>query len=462
MQNYHEKKVLVIGLGISGRAAAHFLLRKKASVAAVEQKKEVLESPEVLSLRKIGLQVYFEYESIPVNSFDLVVVSPGVNPQNSYYAQALKNGIEVIGEMELACRSLNNRMIGITGTNGKTTVTLLITHILNATGIQAKALGNIGIPLTTEIEEITPHSLLVVELSSYQLETMASPVIDTGVILNITPDHLDRYFTMENYAKAKFSIIDCLKNKGKLFIEDSTYQQFHSLIKNKDSILRYGYQTDCDIYSDGSHIFSEGKKEYILPEEIPGRKSHDLENIMASYAICKQYGVSPSQFFEALKTFKKPPHRIEFVGKHEGITFINDSKGTNIDAVIRAVESIQGQIILIAGGVDKGFPYTSWIREFQNKVPLVCAIGEAAQKIKNDIDPFIPVRCFSSLEEAVLFGTSQAKKGESILLSPGCSSYDMFKDYIHRGDEFKKIVKKLIENGRDHEPKRHNTCSCIA
>ena len=349
-----------------------------------------------------------------------------------------------MGEIELGCQVAKNPMLGITGTNGKTTVTLLVTHVLQHCAQAAKALGNVGIPFTRELLNIDVQSTLVLELSSYQIETLYQPCLEAGLILNITPDHLDRYQNMEAYAKAKCEIERSLKPGKDLYMEESAWQQYGHLLKSQKPRL-YGYHASNFISTDLFTVFRDGKKAFDLPSGLRNKKSHDLENLLAAYALCADRGITGEGFLDAWQSFKKPSHRIEFFIEHQGVRYYDDSKGTNIDAVMRAVQSLEGPLILIAGGVDKGAAYTPWIEVFRNKVKLICAIGQAAGKIHEQIASQIPVMVFNSLDEAVQQATQVVQKGESVLLSPGCSSFDMFKDYVHRGQEFQRIVRAQLE-----------------
>lgn len=440
-----NRRVLLLGLGISGQAAAEFLLRRGAKVVGVDGNKGLLESnPHIAELRKQGLQTLHDSQPCQAANFDLVVVSPGIPATHPFYKQALQAGLEIIGEVELACREITQKCIAVTGTNGKTTVTSLIAHVLNHNGKKARALGNIGIPLTSAVDadEVGKTEILVIELSSFQLETLRRPFIDAAVILNITPDHLDRYSSMEEYALAKIRIKDNLKPSGKLYVEDKSLQEFHYLFGN-GRFLAYGYSKECYLTTDTKTVFLEGRPVFSVPETLRNKRTHDLENLMAAYLLCKDMGISADQFLAALQSFKKPAHRIEFVRTVQGVHYYDDSKGTNIDAVIRAVDTFNGNIVLIAGGVDKGAPYTPWMSAFNGKVKAICAIGQAAEKIKNDLGKHIPVELCKSLEEAVKHAASLTILGDTVLLSPGCSSFDMFKDYAHRGSEFQRIVKEF-------------------
>lgn len=446
MSEMKNKKVLVVGLGLSGRSAAKFLLKRGATVCGVDRNLELITNhQEVLELVQGGLLALHEPEHLDIGQFDLVVVSPGIPPTNPYYVAAQKAGIEIIGEIELACRFLDQPFLAVTGTNGKTTTTLLIAHVLNENRKMACALGNVGVPLTSELDSsefgLVDH-ILVVELSSFQLETLNKKVVDAGVILNITPDHLDRYPNMQAYAAAKLHLKDCLKPNGKLYIFESTYNEFRDLLKGYKP-LTYGYSPSCTFYTDKEQVYYKKNVEYFLPQHYRGLESHDVENMIAAYALCKEMGITPEQFLNALATFKKPAHRLEFVCSFRGVAYYDDSKGTNIDAVIRAVDALQGEIILIAGGVDKGAAYTPWIKAFAGRVKCVFAIGQAASKIKQDLSMSLTVEERPTLEDAVKDATTLAKPGQVVLLSPGCSSFDMFRDYAHRGEEFQRIVNML-------------------
>lgn len=440
---FEGKKVLVVGLGMSGQAAAHFLLQQGAIVHGVDRQAAVLrETPEWIDLIKQGLILEGEHLYHPISSFDCLVVSPGVPSIHPLYQQAKQAGIEILGEMELGCRFVKNRMIGITGTNGKTTVTLLVAHVLNQCGKPARAIGNVGKPLTRELLTADPDEIFVVEMSSYQLETLYQPVLDVGVILNITPDHLDRYEGMEEYAKAKFLMERVLKPGRDLYLEERAFKEYGYLLNNQH-VKTYGSSSDSWAFTRQGRFFIEGKETLSWPEKYQDQVSHEVENLMAAYLLCRSCGVGSEEFKSALSSFTKPAHRIQFVKQIKGVSYYDDSKGTNIDAVMRAVQSLKGTIVLIAGGMDKGAAYTPWLQAFANQVKCICAIGQAADKIQQQLSPHIPVHTFRTLDLAVRYAAVLAKEGDCVLLSPGCSSLDMFKDYAHRGEEFQRIVQQL-------------------
>lgn len=404
--------VLIVGLGRSGQAAARLLLHRGVSVMAVDSNATLLtRHPEIQRLKAEGLEVLHESAVTDLNGFAYLVSSPGIPSDHPLFSLATERGLEVIGEVELACRSLTGqRVLAVTGTNGKTSVTLLVTHVLNQSGCPAKAVGNVGLALCGEVDKGLGDEVLVLELSSYQLESLHARVLDAGVVLNITPDHLDRHGDMETYAKAKLSMSRCIKPGGLFLVQQQIVQQFPHLFEP------LCYQT-LDVGAD-----------------------HHAENQQAAWKLCETMGLHPEQFEKALKTFKKPPHRIQFVRQYAGVNYFDDSKGTNIDAVMKAVASIEGPIILIAGGVHKGASYVPWIPLFRGKVRRIYAIGQAAPVIQQELGQCIPVEVVASLEWAIKGAARQAFQGESVLLSPGCASFDMFRDYTQRGEEFQKIV----------------------
>jgi len=445
-QDFSDKCILVLGLGLSGKAACHFLLKRNAKVFGADSNQEVLDNdPEIANLKNLGLVAQHEQSFNDLSSFDFIVTSPGISSFHPLYQKALEQSKEIIGEIELASREITQKCLAVTGTNGKTTVTSLVTHVLNESNISAIALGNIGEPLCSALDDqkISQVQVLVLELSSFQLECLESRFIDAAALLNITPDHLDRYASMQEYAKAKMSILRNLKEDSNLYVEEKCFSSFFE--SKEDTIQSYGYDPVNPIYTDKSDLFINGIRQFNLPKELQGKKSHNLENFIAAFLLCKGCGVTESQFLKAYASFKKPSHRLEMVKTIEGVNYIDDSKGTNIDAVIRAVESITGNIVLIAGGVDKGFPYNGWILAFRDRVKVVLAIGQAKEKIQRDIGSNVLVELCETLQEAVLRAKFLSQEGETVLLSPGCSSFDMFKDYAHRGDEFKRLVNQLHE-----------------
>lgn len=427
------KNILIIGFGLSGRSAAQFLVSRGMNVIALDDKCE--------EVAKASIAVF---KNLPEDiSIDYAVCSPGIAPNHPVILELNKRHIKIISEVELAFQHIKNPIVGISGTNGKTTVTLLTAHILNACGMKARALGNVGIPLTSAVDTLDQDEIVVAELSSYQLEDLKGPLLDASVLLNITPDHLDRYHTMDAYAKAKMNLQHITKDPSRFFIDHKTFLEYGSLLHSAP--VSYGCG-DQKLSTDLNAIFFDGKYLIDLPTTLKNKKNHELENFLASFALSWSMGADLKSIQSAYETFIKPHHRIEFIKELQGVKFFDDSKGTNIDAVIRAVETMDGPVHLIAGGVDKGSSYAPWIPIFNHKVRKVYAIGQAAEKIHQELSSSIEVELHPTLESAVKAAYQNAKPKENVLLSPGCASFDMFKDYIDRGLSFQKIINQLSVN----------------
>ncbi|HSX13750.1 MAG TPA: UDP-N-acetylmuramoyl-L-alanine--D-glutamate ligase [Chlamydiales bacterium] len=386
-------RYVVLGMGISGKAAASYLLRQGHHVIGVDRKASALDLSELSGL-------VLSDENITFENVDQVIVSPGISLSHPLVQQAFAKNIEVIGEVEFAFRNIRNRCIGITGSNGKTTTTLQIAHVLKAAGLRARAVGNVGVSLSTVLGNVEDDEILVVELSSFQLDTLKQRCLDYAVILNITENHLDRYPSMREYAEAKIAIQDCLKENGTLFITEQ--------VQNRYSFKRKFAFFDV-------------------------------------FAICSKFGITRVVFDQALASFKKPPHRIEWIGEKDGVTFYNDSKSSNVESVIFAVRQMQNPVILIVGGTDKGSNYRPWIDCFKNTVKHVIAYGLAKEKIEHELEGSIPFTKVGPFAEAVEIACKMAQEKDIVLLSPGCSSYDQFANFERRGEVFKELIRKWIE-----------------
>ena len=426
------QRCLVLGMGVSGRSAALFLLKQGAEVFAYDIK-EGLRGPDIEALESMGLQWISIHSSIGVDNFDLAVVSPGVPPNDFLYKKILEAKIPFCGEIELAFRSINNPIIGVTGTNGKTTVCHLTAHILNSGGIPAKVLGNSGIALSSVLNK-PMDGVVVCELSSYQIETLSTKKLDAAAILNITEDHLDRYRTMERYAAAKIRIKDGLKEGAPLLVREDISSCYGAYLTGTD-VRTFDLSKDADISKD----FIDD----LLPIAYRGTFTHDVENMMAAYGLSKVIGIDDQIISNSYDTFSKPPHRIQLIKQIRGIKFYNDSKGTNVDAMKRAVESMQGAVHLIAGGKAKGASFKSLLPGFKGKVKTIAAIGEAKEQIVQEFGNDISVVICATLNEAVERLFDIARESDNVLLSPGCASFDMFKNFEHRGECFVKAVDAL-------------------
>ena len=375
-------KYLVFGLGISGKSVVKYLLAKGEKVIGVDQRKGSIPGIEVFD------------ENVSIEGIDCLILSPGIPRTHPLVCRAKEKKIEVISEVAFAFKYLKNKCIGITGSNGKTTTTLLVTHILNQCGIAAKAVGNVGISLSSCLIE-NKGEVLVVELSSFQLEELKGNYLDYAIILNISDNHLDRYLSYCEYVNAKLSIHNCLKEGGLFFAPIEIIDK------------------------------------YFL-------KALPFEN--GAFAICQQFGITIERFSREAKSFIKPPHRLEKVVRKDGSLAYNDSKSTSVASTLYAVTKLEGPLVIIVGGKDKGLNYLPWDRGFKGKVRYVVAYGEAKEKIAEHMPSFpnlIKIACF---EEAVKRALELANSEDMVLLSPGCSSYDQFENFEQRGNAFKKII----------------------
>ncbi len=414
-----KKKTLVLGLGISGKSAAVYLLRQGIQVVGVDGKALQLQ-PEY------PFEIFDDKEDISLEGVDCIVKSPGISWEHPLLKKAKEKKVAITSEMELALLALKDKgktLFAITGSNGKTTTTLLTTHILNACGKKALAVGNVGRAILSEID--SPFDHFVVELSSFQLETLELQVFDAACICNITPNHLDRYGCMEEYARAKFRVARCLKPEGRLFLHKEVTQEF-------------GYLIDAQMKEKVATIFP---LRYRHGESVIA--AHDLENLGSAFALTSFLGVEEEEFWQAFSTFSKPPHRIEFVRLHHGVRYVNDSKATSSDAMSKAIESMEGDVILIAGGLDKKGDFQSLKPLIKKKVKALLLIGSSAEKIERELHDVVSIEISETIDRAVMRAKDLAKPGENVLFSPGCASYDQFNNYEHRGEVFKQLVKEL-------------------
>jgi UDP-N-acetylmuramoylalanine--D-glutamate ligase len=415
------KKPLILGFGQTGKALANYFESQHIPYFVTDQK-----------------EGYSHEEAITLD-FDLLIVSPGIPKTNLVYAHALKMGICCVGEIELALQLLNIPVIGITGTNGKTTVTKLVSEGLNFLGIKAAPCGNYGVPLISFVGLQDQYQALVCELSSYQLETVSNQKLAHSVILNVTQDHLDRYASIEVYALAKWKIFDLTLPVGRCIVNCAILEEFHfestrELISFGKGFLKNGSMScECQLFLE----LMEGKA-----------SSKEMENWIAAFLLLEPYGMTAKKMTDLLESFEKPMHRIEFVKEIDQIRFYDDSKGTNVDAVIFAVEKFNQPLLLLVGGKDKQSNYHPWIEALKGKVKCMIAFGQAKEKMQKDLSSHFSFLGVDTLEEATRLAFEKADQGDVVLLSPGCSSFDAFKDYQHRGETFKQTVKTLLERKR--------------
>lgn len=450
------KKFLVVGTGISGIAAAKLLAGQGFPVILYDGNQE-LEIEEVRKKSPLLEQVEILAGQLPgrvLKDLDIAVFSPGVPTDLPLAGQIRQAGMEIWGEIELAYAFEKGKVLAVTGTNGKTTTTSLLGEIMKHAGLDTKVVGNIGIPYTSLAAGTTKDSVTVAEISSFQLETVHEFCPQISAILNITPDHLNRHHTMENYQQAKMRIA---ANQGEgqvcvLNYEDQVLREFSQQVKAEVVFFSSQRKLDQGVYLDGEEIIfaQDGKKDKLCNvRELMLLGKHNYENVMAAAAMAKAAGVSLEKIKEVLVAFPAVEHRIEYVAEKRGVRFYNDSKGTNPDAAIQAVHAMEWPTLLIGGGYDKNSEYDGWIDAFDGKVKKFVLLGATRDKIRDTAVrlgyPEDDIILVDSLEEAVTVCFQHAVSGDAVLLSPACASWGMFKNYEQRGEIFKELVRGLEE-----------------
>jgi UDP-N-acetylmuramoylalanine--D-glutamate ligase len=440
-----DKKVLVVGFGKTGLSTTQFMLNKGAKVTLVDHNKKIDVPKDMLAK---GLSV--EKGRHKIETFvrhDLIVISPGVPMIIRPIIEAQARGIEVISEIELAYRFLNAPLIAVTGTNGKTTTTSLLQHIFKLSGKDVFVGGNIGTPLIDYVLSGRKSDYVIAEISSFQLECIKNFKPSISVLLNVTEDHLDRYPSFEDYIYAKSRIF---MNQDKsdiavLNFDDSYVRAISERINAEQFFFTTKGYLERGAYYDGAFQFRRGndKQKTVFAKDSFLKGEHNRENMLAAVSVALLCGLPEDIIEKALLTFKGLPHRMEFVDEVEGVSFFNDSKGTNVGACIKSLESLNPPIILIAGGKDKGGSYLPLKNVIQKKVTALILIGEAKKRMQKDLGGVVPTFLADTLEKAVKEAFNKAEEGDTVLFSPACSSFDMFKSYEHRGECFRTLVGNL-------------------
>ena len=437
--NLQGIRALVVGMKKSGVASAEFLARRGAVVSATDLKP----LDELPGVRELGIPFTVQTPTV-FEGYDLIVPSPDVPYDLPPLEEARRRGVRVIGEVELAAPYLKGRTIGITGSNGKTTTTSLTGHILRESGVPVQVGGNIGLPVTAMVESSRDDGWNVLELSSFQLETIHEFRAHVGLALNVTQNHLDRHHTFENYAAIK----------GRLF--ETQQAEDYAVLNAEDPVcVAYAARTCATVqwFSGrkkvdpgatlcGNKLVLFGK---LLMEagEIPIRGRHNIENALAAAIAASRAGVEHAAIAAAVRSFRAVEHRLEFVRRLNGVDFYNDSKATSVDATLKALDAFAGGLWVILGGKDKGLDYAALRAPLTEKARAALLIGAAAGKIAEQITGAVPLVEAKTLDAAVRHAFAHAAPGDTVLLAPACASFDQFKSYEHRGEVFKQIVNGL-------------------
>jgi UDP-N-acetylmuramoylalanine--D-glutamate ligase len=431
----NNKRVVVLGLGISGMEAAKLLQDKGAEVTVRDNATDAKVTLRADALRSRGMGVELGTSVQASTRFDFCVLSPGINP-NAPIVQALRQaGLPMFGELEIAYRFCECPIVAITGTNGKTTTTELIDAVLTAGGKKTTPSGNIGTAFSAAVRDSANLDMMVLEVSSFQLEHIVEFRPRISVHLNLTPDHLDRYGSMEEYEAAKWQIYR--NQTADDFAVVNVNLRLPEIAARKITFSATGQVADYQLIDGwlvvrGEQVLEQSRTNLIGP--------HNAENMLAALAVADLYDIPREVAAAALCKYKPLPHRCEKVGVIDGVTFINDSKATNIDALEKALLSMQAPVVLLAGGKDKGLDFTGLRPLLREKVKAVVLIGQMTEKLFVAWNSAVPCVRATTLADAVEQTLKQAKSGDAVLFSPGCSSYDMFKDFEDRGNQFRDLV----------------------
>jgi len=442
------KRVLVVGLARTGVATALFCAARGAHVTATDARPENEIGDVLAPLRSAGVKL--ELGGHRENTFlaqDLIVPSPGVPADAPLLQAARAKGVTIWSEVELADRFLSGRLIGITGSNGKTTTTSLIEHILRNAGLPTVLAGNIGTPLIARVEQTSNDTITVVELSSFQLELIEVFRPNISVFLNLTADHLDRHHTMEAYGRAKARIFEnqTESDSAVLNADDPATTPLAPAkpqvywFSRKQRVAQGAFVRENEIF-----FRHDGEEEVVLNlRDIPLAGAHNVENVLAAVAATRLAGAESAAIARGVRSFAGVEHRLEFVAEIAGVRYYNDSKATNVDATLKALEAFPGRILIILGGKDKGSDYTLLQKPLRERAILALLIGAAAEKIEKQITGSVAIERAGTIERAVEIASHAARPGDVVLLAPACASFDQFQNFEHRGRVFKDLVHNL-------------------
>ena len=457
------RKVLVIGAARSGIASARFLTQRGAKVA-LNDRKPLAEWPaEALALKTEGVgHVAGDVPAWLLDQIDLVVVSPGVPTKAIPIRYADRRGAEVIGEIELASRFLRGRIVAVTGTNGKTTTTTLIGKMLEDAGMNAQVGGNIGKALISMVESSRDDSWNVVEVSSFQLETIVDFHPTVAAVLNVTPNHMDRYETLMDYAAAKHRIFhnQTPSDVAILNADDEIVSSWADGLRAHVAPFSVVQELEEGLFLRGRDLLSrtkDGDRVLATRDEMQLRGTHNVENVLAAMAAGLACGAPPESLRETVRHFRPVEHRLEEVAEINGVRFFNDSKATSVDAAMKALEAFAddaGKIVLILGGRGKQAPYAPLVPLVRERVRQMILIGEDAPAIEKELHGAAPFEHAKDMGDAVARAFAAANAGDVVLLAPACASFDMFESFEHRGKVFKDEVRNL-QSGKQDQPQRH-------
>ncbi len=454
------KNILVVGLGVSGIACIKGLSKLGANVYAFDEKSREDLKERLIEIQDINVEYFLgneEIEKINFEKLDYAIKSPGIKYEVPIIKKLMENKVEVISDVEAAYRVTNARIVSITGTNGKTTTTTLLGEMMRESGKAYKVTGNIGFGIFNDALNASSEDILVAEVSSFQLGGTSKYKPFISILTNITPDHLDYHHTLENYVAAKFKNLTNQDENDYAILnyEDETIRRNSDNIKASKIFFSSERILDNGIFVENGYMVfkSESKREVIINTKdifIPGK--HNLENAMAACGAAIAMGLDASLMAKVLKEFKGVEHRLEFIGEYNKVKFYNDSKGTNPDSSIKAVQGIEKPIILIAGGYDKESSYDEFIKAFDHKVKALILLGQTADAIEKCARKygFTHIYRVNSMDEAVKMSFELAKEGDNVLLSPACASWGMYPNYEVRGEDFKERVNYYGGNSKEN------------
>ena len=452
LENIKDKRVLIVGLGKSGVAATQAMLKLGAKVTIQDSKERENTDAQLLTfLEGKNVKCYFNQIPEHVADFDMIILSPGVNPEMDFIREAEADGAEIVGELEIAYRIARGKFVAITGTNGKTTTTTLVGEIFRNSKRKTHVVGNIGVAVISKALEAAEDNWLITETSSFQLQTVKYFKPEISAILNLTPDHLNRHHTMEAYGEAKARIFENQDAKGYCVVnyDDKLCFGLAESCKAKKVPFSRLVELDFGAFLKGDMLVIKNESGELIElchkNDLKIIGDHNIENALAAAAICYFAGIDSSTIAKTLTEFGGVEHRIEYSGEIDGVKFYNDSKGTNVDAAVIALRAIKKNIILIAGGDGKGQSFDELIRNFEGRVKHMVLLGRDGSIIAEaaDRNGFRDYTFAKDMPECVNKAFELAQPGDTVLLSPACASWDMYDNFEQRGEHFKECVARL-------------------